>query len=113
MQRKKVDPGRIFRDYAALGDDVIITDPVYAKYVERLGVDISYLKSRISDTGCIEFANKFLVDGLKKDISPISVRSLMNPYAVLGELDIVEFHLCPILIRRRQILGDAMQYGRG
>lgn len=49
LSAEKVYPGRRFTGYAILGDDVIIADekvaPVYADYVERLGVKISYLKS--------------------------------------------------------------------
>lgn len=94
LSAERVYPGKAFRDYAILGDDIIIADervaPIYASYIERLGVNISYLKSIISDTGCIEFAKRFLVDGLTKDLSPVSIRSLLNyphpygPYAICG-----------------------------
>lgn len=50
-----------FKEYAVLGDDVVIAHPqVAAKYEEllgKLGVSISKDKSLISETGCLEFAN--------------------------------------------------------
>jgi len=49
-----------------------------------LGVRISYQKSLISNTGSAEFAKRFRVNDLRKDISPISVRSLLNFYHPYG-----------------------------
>nr|DAC76753.1 TPA_inf: RNA-dependent RNA polymerase [Beta vulgaris mitovirus 1] len=88
LAAEEVYPGKRFTNYAVLGDDVIITDdkvaPIYTRYVEWLGVKISYLKSIISTTGCIEFAKRFLVDGLRKDLSPISIKALANYFHPYG-----------------------------
>lgn len=73
---------------AVLGDDVLIADelvgPVYADLVQKLGVAISYHKSLTSRKGCAEFAKKFLVNNLEKDLSPISVAELSNYYTPYG-----------------------------
>ena len=65
--------GRRFTDYAVLGDDVVITDSavagIYAQTLSRLRVTISYSKSLISDVGAVEFAKRFRIDGLTKDLS--------------------------------------------
>ncbi|KAI4297997.1 hypothetical protein L6164_037851 [Bauhinia variegata] len=48
-------PGRVFTDYALLGDDIVIADTMvaakYSELLERLGVSISLSKSLISSTG--------------------------------------------------------------
>lgn len=84
LAAEKVYPGRKFDRYAVLGDDVLIADPrvapVYASLLDRLGVSISSSKSLISDTGCMEFAKRFWVDGGQKDLSPLSLRCLLNYY---------------------------------
>lgn len=72
-------PGRRFTRYAILGDDIVIADEkVASKYEDclgRLGVSISYQKSLISRSGCAEFAKRFKVKDLRKDISPLSIIS--------------------------------------
>jgi hypothetical protein len=40
-----------------------------------VGVSISYQKSLISRSGCAEFAKRFKVKDLRKDISPLSIIS--------------------------------------
>lgn len=78
--------------HSILGDDVLITDELVASEYEnllgRLGVSISRTKSLISHKkGAGEFAKRFRVKNLMKDISPISVRSLKNffhPYGLIA-----------------------------
>lgn len=44
-------------------------------------------KSVISDKGAAEFAKRFRVKGLRKDLSPVSVKHLNNwfhPYGLMG-----------------------------
>lgn len=88
LAAEKVYPGETFLSYAVLGDDVLIADervaPVYASMVQKLGVKISSAKSLCSSTGCAEFAKRFLVDELRRDLSPVSVRCLMNSFSPLG-----------------------------
>lgn len=59
---EQVWPGRVFRDYAILGDDVVIGCPkVATKYreaLEEIQVSISLPKSLVSDRGCLEFAKR-------------------------------------------------------
>lgn len=73
-------PGLVFRDYAILGDDIVIADQevseVYAQSLEKLGLTISKQKSLISDTGAAEFAKRFIIKDMSKDISPVSIRAL-------------------------------------
>lgn len=58
-----VYPGRRFRDYAILRDDVVIVDEsvakVYSAALGDLGVTKSYSKSLISHSGSAEFAKRF------------------------------------------------------
>lgn len=79
---EQVYPGVAFKQYTVLGDDVVITDQkvasVYEKALGDLGVTISYQKSLISNSGSAEFAKRFRVRELRKDISPVSIRSLLN-----------------------------------
>lgn len=66
-----VYPGRRFRDYAILRDDVVIVDEsvakVYSAAFGDLGVTISYSKSIISHSGSAEFAKRF---GLPLALNP-------------------------------------------
>ena len=87
---EKAYPGKTFTGYAVLGDDVVITDPIvgqeYAESLDPLGVTISYQKSLISEDGCAEFAKRFRVIDLTKDISPISVKCLLNSFHPFGAM---------------------------
>lgn len=84
-------PGEKFDRYTVLGDDVVIADEsvarVYEEGLSSLGVTISYSKSLISHSGSAEFAKRFRVRGLAVDLSPISVRALLNshhPYGLMA-----------------------------
>ena len=76
----KVYPGRIFRSYALLGDDIVIGDAqvasVYQDVIEQLGVKISKSKSLISDCGGLELAKKFRIHD--RDLSPLSKQMLRS-----------------------------------
>jgi hypothetical protein len=69
-----------FNRYALLGDDIVIADSrvaeVYWALIDSLGVEVSVSQSLVSDTGCLEFAKKFWVKCLSKDLSPISFRAV-------------------------------------
>jgi hypothetical protein len=88
----QVYPERRFQDYAVLGDDVVIADrkvaEAYRNTITKLGVKISEQKSLISNRGCAEFAKKFKVKGLTKDLSPLSVRSLLTSHHPYGAMRI-------------------------
>lgn len=67
-------------DYALLGDDIVIADPVVAKsyreVMEECEVTISKEKSLISNVSALEFAKRFLVHKVRLDFSPVSLRVL-------------------------------------
>lgn len=67
-----------FRDYAILGDDVIIaherTARIYKELMLVQGVRISAHKTIVSNNGSCEFAKRFLWKGT--DISPISFKEV-------------------------------------
>nr|UPW42181.1 MAG: putative RNA dependent RNA polymerase [Sichuan mito-like virus 39] len=69
---------RWFMDYAILGDDVIITNPLvakeYLKIMESLGVQVGLAKSLISHKGVGEFAKRYLIPS---DASPISLKEVV------------------------------------
>lgn len=74
-----VKPGRLYRNYALLGDDLVICDRAVAKSYLRLmsqiGVTINLNKSILSPSGKgLEFAKRTFIDGI--DVSPISFRDL-------------------------------------
>lgn len=81
---EQIYPGQLFDRYAVVGDDVLITDPEIARVYEtalgRLGVSNKSQKSLISTTGSAEFAKRFRVRGLSKDLSPISILHLTNSF---------------------------------
>lgn len=81
-------PGQLFKDYAILGDDVIIADEAvahqYSSALSRLGVNLSIQKSLISKTGAGEFAKRFRVRGMSVDLSPVSIKALKNFYNPYG-----------------------------
>ncbi|KAK2995371.1 hypothetical protein RJ640_029003 [Escallonia rubra] len=61
--------------------------PKCEKALGDLEVKICYHKSLISETGSAEFAKRFRVRGLSVDLSPISIRNLMNshhPYGLMS-----------------------------
>jgi hypothetical protein len=88
---EQVHPGVYFDRYAVLGDDVVIADEEVAKVYEQglkeLGLSIYYHKSLISHSGSAEFAKRFRIRGLTKDVSPVSIRALWNshhPYGLMA-----------------------------
>lgn len=64
-----------FRDYAVLGDDIVIANGKVAReyliVCNQVGVKVGIHKSLISRNGCLEFAKRFFVRGV--DASPISL----------------------------------------
>ncbi|KAG8363190.1 hypothetical protein BUALT_BualtMtG0007500 (mitochondrion) [Buddleja alternifolia] len=91
FQAEQVYPGPRFTNYAVLGDDIVITDSrvaeIYEAQLERLGVTISRQKSLVSHTGALEFAKRFRVRGGRRDLSPVSIRGLLNyfhPYGLMA-----------------------------
>ena len=87
---EQIYPGRRFLDYAILGDDVVIADEkvatMYRSLITKWGVKISETKSLISHRGAAEFAKRFKVKGLTKDLSPLTIRSLLiahHPYGAM------------------------------
>jgi hypothetical protein len=64
-----------FRDYAVLGDDIVIANGRVAReyliICREIGVKVGIHKSLISRNGCLEFAKRFFVSGV--DASPISL----------------------------------------
>lgn len=80
MAAEAVFPGKRFLDYAILGDDLVIGHPEVAIEYEKLMADcevtISKEKSLVSKTGALEFAKRFMCDGVSQDLSPVSFRVL-------------------------------------
>ncbi|GFS28492.1 hypothetical protein Acr_00g0002100 [Actinidia rufa] len=76
----RVRPGVKFFDYALLGDDIVIADPVVAKsyleVMEECEVTISKEKSLISNVSALEFAKRFMVHKVTLYFSLVSLRVL-------------------------------------
>lgn len=79
----RVLPGKRFFDYAILCDYLVIAHPGVAKEYQRIMSDcetsISKEKSLISHSGCLEFAKRFMCNGVTEDLSPVSFR-VLNKY---------------------------------
>jgi len=77
-----------FTRYALLGNDIVIADErVAEEYVfllGKLGVTISLAKSLVSNNDLFEVAKRFWVEGLQKDLSPVSIRALLSVRSTLG-----------------------------
>lgn len=88
----RVYPGMVFRDYAVLGDDIVIADEgvsrEYRSIMDALQVKISDTKSLVSHTGAAEFAKRFFVKGLSVDCSPISLKNLLGCHHPKGILSL-------------------------
>lgn len=95
---EQIYPGRVFRDYAVLGDDVVIADErvaqVYADALSKLGVTISHAKSLISHRGAAEFAKRFRVRNLTVDLSPVSASACLNCHHPYGAMAVHSRYHC-------------------
>ena len=78
----------MFRDYALLGDDIVIANEdvarEYSGLLNKLDVSISMSKSIISSNGTVEFAKRYWTSGLQKDLSPVSVQALLCCRSTVG-----------------------------
>jgi hypothetical protein len=67
-----------FKDYALLGDDIVLANRVVAEaylvLLRKIGVECGLAKSMISSTASFEFAKRTFVRG--KDVSPISLLAI-------------------------------------
>lgn len=85
-----------FTSYAVLGDDVVISDPAvasnYRQLLNKMGVSISLDKSLVSHKGVLEFAKKFWVKGVQKDLSPVSMRALLTVRSTLGMCQLCDLY---------------------
>lgn len=81
-------PGRYFRDYALLGDDIVIADQrvaeAYQRLLDKLQVSISKAKSLVSDTGHFEFAKQFWDGRIKRNLSPVSSKAVLASAGAIG-----------------------------
>ena len=80
---KVTRPNEIFRDYAVLGDDIIIWNKRvargYIKWMRVLGVELGLAKSVLSPKGTgLEFAKRTLFHG--KDVSPVPFKEVIASY---------------------------------
>lgn len=83
-----VYPGKYFRAYGILGDDLVIGDrrvaDAYMQMLSYLDVEISKSKSLISNKGAFEFAKRYFIRCGEYDCSPISLRLLLLARSTLG-----------------------------
>lgn len=77
--------GKVFKNYAILGDDIVIGCPrvasEYAKLMSEVDAVISQEKSLISDKGACEFAKLIVLDNhtsARRVLSPCSMRILRS-----------------------------------
>lgn len=87
----EVYPGKVFTDYAILGDDIVIADRrVAEEYEERMvacQAVISREKSLTSSKGACEFAKKFIINNHlkdRRDVSPLSLPLIRMTYGYVS-----------------------------
>lgn len=77
-----------FKDYAVLGDDVVIANGLvareYVAIMSVLGVGIGLAKSLISRKGGLEFAKRFFV--ASGDASPVAFKELFAARGTLSSM---------------------------
>jgi len=68
-----------FTDYAVLGDDIVIANgkvaAEYLRLMKEIGVSIGVHKSLVSRKGVLEFAKRFIVQGV--DCSPVPFKEMV------------------------------------
>lgn len=73
-------PIGLFKDYAILGDDIVIANGAVARsyylLMTEIGVGIGLAKSLISRNGVLEFAKRYYVRG--NDCSAVSLREVLT-----------------------------------
>lgn len=77
-----------FKDYAVLGDDVVIANGLvareYVAIMSMLGVGIGLAKSLISRKGGLEFAKRFFL--AQGDASPVAFKELFAARGTLSSM---------------------------
>jgi len=90
-----------FRDYALLGDDVVIFHTnvamAYLGIMRELGVEISFAKSLSSSNGSFEFAKKYIHCGV--DVSPTTLKHISSGFSGLKFIP-------ELITSTRRVLGD-------
>jgi len=83
-------------DVSALLVTESVADTEVAKNYEallgKLGVTISKDKSLISSIGVLEFAKRYMVRQVQKDLSPISLRALLTVRSTLGMCQLADLY---------------------
>lgn len=84
----RVYPGKVFKGYGLLGDDIVITDrsvaAAYKAAIQMLAVEVSALKSLTSDNGSCEFAKQFWTNNIQTNLSPISMKMMLGVHNPRG-----------------------------
>ena len=77
-----------FRQYAILGDDIVIADVAVAEKYEELlflmDVQISVDKSLSSRNGSLEFAKQFWTDRVQVNLTPVSAKAVIAASSFIG-----------------------------
>lgn len=105
-----VDHKSLFKDYAVLGDDIVIWNKAvansYLKVINSLGVEVGLAKSVVSLSGtALEFAKKTLYKG--EDISPIPIKEYSSALEKSASLVafVEKYHCSPETIKKLLGLG--------
>jgi hypothetical protein len=95
-------PGKPFKDYCILGDDIVIANSSVAKFyldtVQKLGMKVNLSKSHLPDSlhgpsrSVGEFAKRFVIDG--QDVSPVPAKLILASLSKNGH------KLVPLLWRK-------------
>jgi len=71
-----------------------VCEPCDVSFLNKLGVSISIHKSIISRNGCLEFAKRFWAKNLTKDLSPISLKAILNSVTLIGLVQLIGKYQC-------------------
>lgn len=87
---EQVYPGVRFDRYALLGDDIVISDSlvanIYLEVLKYLQVKVSMGKTLISHSGCAEFAKRFFVRDITKELSSVTLKALLGVHIPICRL---------------------------
>ncbi|XP_028105212.1 uncharacterized protein LOC114304225 [Camellia sinensis] len=98
-----------FTRYAILGGDIVIGDERvaerYHELMSQLNVPFSLEKSLVSSVGALEFAKRFFVRGVTKNLSPVScrmLRSLVSSISLVSVMRAIMSTDLPLSYRLRE-----------
>lgn len=77
-----LQPRPQYEKHLVIADDKVAA--LYTKYLDQLGVEVSRSKSLVSPLGAVEFAKRFRIRNMTRDVSPLSIRKQVAAASPIG-----------------------------